>query len=214
MSKRDPLTPVEMEEKIRLPKVWFAVLGIVGAGIVLHILLAIFSSGGMMIWPFLFAACVLLLVNDASAQNGVGVPPFQAYAFFFGTLFGVSGFVWLVSKTINPWIIVIAIIGICIYLANDWKKRKIIEREIQRRRLAGVCIRCREPVTNGLEDICLNCGLLVHAERLNLFRLGKAIANKNMADKARQTLTGASPTKTQIHQQNLHLRKAASYKRK
>jgi hypothetical protein len=212
-NKRDPLTPIDLEERVHLPIVWLIVLGLVGVGIVAHILLAIYSSGGLIVWPFIFAVAVLLIVNDAASQNAAGVPPFQAYALFFGTLLGFFLFVFLVSQTINPWVIVILVIGVSVYLGYDWNKRRAHERELARRRLAGLCIRCLQPVKSGIEDECQNCGMPVNPERLNLFRLGKAISNKAQSTRARQTLTGGGPTKADVKLKNLQQTRAYRYKR-
>ncbi|HVT89551.1 MAG TPA: hypothetical protein VHD56_11910 [Tepidisphaeraceae bacterium] len=214
--KRDPRTPVEMEDLAKIPAIFLYVCGIVGAGVVVQILMWIFGiGGGLVIWPFIFAVCVLLIINDASSSNAVGVPPLQAYAFFFGTLIAIFGFVFLVSKTINPWIIIAGVVGIGIYLANDWKKRKLRELEIARRRAAGLCVRCAEPVGSELDDVCHNCGLPVNAERLNLLRLGRAIANKGGSQRAREAISGKSPDKGKAKLANLQQQtRAYKYKKR
>jgi hypothetical protein len=215
MPKRDPLTPIDMEERIKLPVVWFVVLGLVGAGIVLHIVLAFVIGGGLLIWPFVFAVCVLLLINQAAEENGAGVPPFQAYAMFVGTLVGLFLFVMLVSKTINPWLLIVLVIGAGVYVVRDWGMRKKRQIEIDRRRAAGLCLRCCQPVTNGAEDVCENCGLPVNQERMDLFRLGRAMSMKDRAgDKMRQSLTGSGPKRADIKFQNLQQARAAHYKRR
>ena len=68
--RKDFTTPIEMDEKLRLPKVWLVVLGLVGAGIVLHIILAVCGLSGLLIWPFIFAVCVLLIISDAAESTG------------------------------------------------------------------------------------------------------------------------------------------------
>lgn len=196
MQQRDPRTPIKMEDEHPIPAAVLYICGIVGVGIAIQIVMWILGiPGGLAIWPFLFAFCVLYVINDAAAQSGAGVPPLQAYGFFFGTLLFLFLFVFLVSKALNPWLIVAMIVGAGIYLGNDWKKRKIREREFQRRRLAGVCTRCCEPVTNGAEDICMNCGLPVNVERMNLLRLGRAVQNMARSDVARQNISGKGPDK-------------------
>jgi hypothetical protein len=215
MAKRDKFTtPIQMEEKIFLPKVWITVLILVGAGILLHLMLWIWSIGGLLIWPFIFAVCVLLIISDAAESSGGGVKPTAAYTAFFATLVAMFGFVILVSKTINWWVLLIAIGVMCYYLAKDWKQRREREREIERRRAAHLCLRCMHPVTDGIEDICENCGLPVNPERMNLFRLGKAIQNKNQKDLTRKVLMDAKPTKADAKFQAKQMARAASYRKK
>lgn len=216
MAKRDPRTPVEMQDVAKLPKVILYIFGIVGAGVLTQIVFWITGiGGGLLIWPFLFAVCVLLAINDAAAQNAVGVPPFQAYGLFFGTLIGLFVLVFLISKTINPYLILLLVIGVAIYLIRDWQKRKVLQREFDRRRLAGVCVRCCEPVTNGPEDICMNCGRPVNPERMNLLRLGRAVQNMARAEVARQNIGGTGPDKHKIKLQSLQQQtRAYKYKKK
>jgi hypothetical protein len=172
-------------------------------------------GGGLVIWPFLFSTCVLVIINDAAMQDAAGMPPIQTYAMFFSTLIGSLVLVFLISKTINPWIIIIGVIGMAGYLANDWKKRKIRELAIASRRAAGLCLRCAQPVTNGAEDICLNCGLPVNSERMNLLRLGRAIANKGGSQRARESISGKGPDKGKAKLQKMQeLTRAYKYKRK
>jgi hypothetical protein len=199
-----------MEDKLRLPKVWLVVLGIVGAGILVHIVLWIVGISGLLIWPFLWAVCVMLIISDAAESSGGGVAPVVAYASFFGTLLVAFLFVLLVSKTINPYVLLAMVIGAAVYLAKDWKKRWEREREIERRRAAHLCLRCMQPVSDGIEDICENCGLPVNPERMNLFRLGKAIQNKSQKQHTRQILTGTKPSKAEAKFQA----KAATYRKK
>ena len=163
--------------------------------------------------PFIWAVCVLLIVSDAAESTGGGIAPTAAYLSFFGTLIGVFIFVILVSKTVNPYVLIALVIGAAIYLAKDWKQRWEREREIERRRAAHLCLRCMEPVSDGIEDICENCGLPVNPERMNLFRLGKAIQNKNRND-TRQVLTGSKPTKADAKFAAKQQVRAATYRKK
>lgn len=217
MEQRDPrITPVKTNEVAKVPKVVLYIFGIVGAGMVTQIILWITGTdGGLVVWPFIFAVCVMLAINDAAAQNAVGVPPFQAYGLFFGVLFGLFGFVFIVSKTINPYLIFLLVIGSAVYLVKDWKHQKMLQREFERRRLAGVCVRCCEPVTSGPEDVCFNCGRPVNPERMTLLRLARAVQNMARSDVARHTIAGTGPDKyktklNKLQEQN----KAYKWKRK
>jgi len=215
LPKRDPRTPVKMEEQVKLPKAWIMVLCIVGAGIVAQIIFWIMGIHAIVIWPFIFAVAVLLILNDASDQSAAGIPPFQVYALFAGTLLGMSLFVFIVSQTINPWLIILGVIGVTIYLIRDWGLRKQKEKELDRRRLAGLCVKCVQPIGehNGPEDVCRHCGTAVNAERMNLFRLGKSMSTRVRPDNARQVLTGTKPGRSQVHMQNLQQNSAYRYKR-
>jgi len=216
LPKRDPRTPVEMEEGLKLPKVWTTVLIIVGCGLVAQIVMWMMGIHAIVIWPFIFAVCVLLILNDASDQSAVGIPPFQVYGLFAGVFVGMFIFVFIVSETINPWLIILGVIGVTAYLIHDWTVRKQKEREIERRRQAGLCVKCCKPVggNNAAEDVCPHCGMPVNPERMNLFRLGKAMSMRPKSPgNTRQVLTGSKPGRSQIHMQNL-MQKPASYKKR
>src|SRR5262245_7962878 len=122
--KRDPRTPIEMQDRVKLPISWLVIMGLVAAGFVANLTINIFASGGMSVWPVIIAVIVLLVINQASDENAVGVPPLQAYSLFFGVMLGVFAFVFLISKTINPWVIVALTIEVAVYLAYDWTQRK------------------------------------------------------------------------------------------
>lgn len=207
-------TPIQMEEKLLLPRIWLVVFGLVGAGILLHLILWIAGISGLLIWPFIWAVCVLLIVSDAAESHGAGVAPVVAYACYFATLLGFFIFVLLVSKTINPYLLGVLMIAAGVHIAKDWKRRKAREQEIARRRAAQLCLRCCQPVSNGIEDVCEGCGLPVNPERMNLFRLGKAIAQQSLQGHVRQTLTGTKPTRADMKFQAKQQAKAASYRKK
>jgi len=215
-NRRDPRTPIQMQERVQFPIIWLVVIGLVAAGFVVHLAVSLLGGGGMVVWPFVFAVCVLLIVNDASNNNAVGVPPLQAYGLFFGVLAAFFAFVFLVSSTINPWLIVVGAIATGAWLVYDWIGRQRRQRAIDRLRMQGLCVRCQTPVSNGRDDVCPNCFLPVNPERMNLFRLGLAIANKSRSQTARQVLTGRKLGRTQLKEQALRTRlaKPASYRKK
>jgi hypothetical protein len=201
--------PVAVNEEHAIPPVIIVVLVMVALGIIIPILI----PGMMVLWPFVFATSVMLLVNDASDRSGAGVPPFQAYGLFFGTFIVFFVFVALVS-TINLWLLGILLIVGAYYVVRDWKRRKQREAEVIRRRMAGVCVRCLEPVSNEVDAICGNCMLPVHSERLNLLRLGRAIANNARSQHSRQVLSGKTPNKAQAKLNSLQQQRAYRYKKK
>lgn len=207
--------PSVEDDRARLPIVWFIVIGLVVAGFIANLTVNLFASGGLIVWPFVFAISVLLILNDASSRHGVGVPPFQAYLLFFGILIAFFLFVALVS-TINAWLVVALTIGVGFYLAWDWARRKRWQLEIDRRRLAGLCVKCLTPVRSGLDERCPECGLLVNPERLSLFQLGKAISLRAQTSRARQTLTGKGhkPTKGELKIKRMQESRAYSYKKR
>lgn len=200
-----------MEERVKLPMIWFIIMGLVVVGFIANLTINIFASGGLSVWPFIAAVSLLLVINQASDENAVGVPPLQAYGLFAGVLVGFFIFVALVSR-INPWVVVALTLGAGAWLVYDWKLRLDKQRELQRRRLAGLCVRCLTPVKDGLDEFCPNCDLPVNPERLNLFRLGKAIANKAQSGKTRAVLTGQKPG--QVHKKLQNLQQARAYKYK
>jgi hypothetical protein len=214
MQNQQIRTSVKVDEHAAVPKVWLVVLGLVAAGAFFHIFMWFFNAGGMVIWPFVFAVSVLLVVNDASERNAAGFPPFQIYALFVATLVVMFVFVWMVS-TINLWLLAVLMIGVIVHLFRDWQEKKERELEIKRRRLAGVCVRCKTKVSDGLEDVCPNCLTPVHQERLDLFRLAKAINMMKIQrpDSTRAVLSGSKPSRSDVKMHNL-LNKPAKYKKK
>ncbi len=198
--------PTVKDEKFRLPFVWYIVFGLVLIGLVVNIFLA----GGMIVWPFVFAVSLLLLSNDASDRHGVGVPPLQAYALFGGTLAALFLFVALVS-TINLWLLGVLLLAGTAYVARDWAQRRSKQRALNLRRLAGLCVRCGTPVKNGLDERCSACGTPVNPERLSLFQLGRAITMKAQPSKARQVLTGRTPTRSDLKMQKLQERRSTRF---
>lgn len=205
--------PIEQEPQAKIPTVWLAVFGLVGAGIVIHVLLRIFVGGGLVIWPFIFSVCVLLIVNSASDEHAAGVTPFQAYALFFGTLLGFFVFVALVS-TINPWVVILLTLAAGAYLVRDWMLRREKQRQIDRLRLAGLCVKCRAPVGDAPDELCPQCGMPVNPERLSLIQLGRAISNRARSVNARQVLTGTKPGRAAATAARLRQQSAYRYKRK
>jgi Flp pilus assembly protein TadB len=201
--------PKVQEEKPHLPIVWWIIIGMVIVGFFINI----FMRGGLVVWPFIFAVAVLLIINDASEKNAVGVPPFQAYALFFGTLIIFFLFVALVSK-INAWLVILLVIAAAVYVARDWKIRRQKRNAIDKLRLAGLCVVCKTPVGSGVNDVCPNCGTLVNPERLNLFHLGRAISMRAQASNARQALTGSKPGRSDVKAQKLQQQRGYRYKKK
>jgi hypothetical protein len=213
--QRDPRTPIAMQDRVKLPIVWFVIMGLVIAGFIANFTINIFASGGLSVWPVVIAVVVLLVINQASDENAVGVPPLQAYGLFFGVLLALFAFVFLVSKAINPWVIVALTLGVAVYVGYDWVQRKRKQLELNRRRLAGLCVRCLTPVKGLVDENCPNCDLPVNQERLDLIRLGRAIANKAQSGRSRQVLTGQTESKGVGHKkmQNLQQQRAYKYKK-
>ena len=65
-------------------------------------------SHGWTVWPFVFAAGILLDIHEAAERNGTGVPPLQVYGLFGGALA-----IWVVLMAIlsvtNPLILLLGI---------------------------------------------------------------------------------------------------------
>jgi Ca2+/Na+ antiporter len=209
MPQRDPTTPIDQKEHFAIPGVWLIVIGLVIAGTIINF--SIHNS--MVVWPFVFAVAALLIINDASDRTGAGVPPIQAYALFFGTLIVFFIFVALVSR-INAWLFLVLLAGASVYVVRDWKRRREKKIEIDRLRVAGLCIRCGMPVRNDVDAQCENCGQLVNPERLNLFHIGKAISLRANSNNARQVLTGQKPARSDIKLQKMQQQRAYRYKKK
>lgn len=215
LTDRDPLQPIDVQELHQVPIVWIIVGVLIALGFIANFTINLFASGGLSVWPFIFAASTLLVINDASDQNGVGVPPLHAYGLLLGVLLVFFVVVALISH-INPWVLMVLTLGLAVYVGRDWRDRKRKEREVIRRRLAGVCIRCLEPVKNDIDASCPRCDFPVHPERLTMMRLARAIAQAGSGARVRQTLA-KNPNQRQAPKRASSVRpitKAYSYGKK
>ena len=200
--------PTTQDEKAAVPIMWLVVVGLVVVGALINI----FLPGGVVVWPFVFALSLLLIVNDVSDRHGVGIPPFQAYALCFGVLLVFFVFVALVSR-INAWLVVVLTILAGGYLLQDRSVRRHKARVVDVRRAAGLCVQCATPVGRGRDDFCPRCGMPAHPDRVNLFHLGNAIRQNAQFSGARQVLTGRKPSRSDLKAQNLLRQRAGHHKR-
>ena len=171
--------PPETHEKPpTIPVTHLVIIGLVALGCIVNL----FLPHGIVVWPFVFAVSILLLLNEASDRNEVGVPPLQAYALFFGVLVVFFIFVLLISKAINPWLLILLSIGATWFVIRDWKQRRERNAEIDRLRALGLCVRCKTKVGDDPNAECANCGLAANPERLRLFYLAKAVKFQGRSD--------------------------------
>jgi hypothetical protein len=202
--------PTTQPERAAIPVTWLVIVGLVIVGALVNI----FLPGGVVVWPFVFAVSLLLIVNSASERHGVGVPPFQAYALCFGVLLVFFVFIALVSR-INAWLVVVLTILAGGYLLQDRSVRRHRARVLDVRRAAGLCVRCATPVGRGRDDVCPRCGTPAHPDRVNLFHLGNAIRQnaRFTASGARQVLSGTKPSRSDVKANTLLGRRSTAHKR-
>jgi len=128
------------------------VLAMIVAGAVTNI----FVAHGWTVWPFVGAFGVLTYINEAADRNGQGIPPFQVYAFFFGTV-ALWILMVLLLSSINPIIIVLGIIAVGYRAGQAFIRQRERDRLITVRRADGRCIHCGE-LFNTNSMLCESCG--------------------------------------------------------
>jgi hypothetical protein len=167
---------------------YFAVLILAVCGGVVNVLFA----HGWTVWPFVFAAGILLMVHEAVDRNGQGIPPLYAYV-----LLGSGMTLWMlfviVLKAVNPIVLLIGFIGLCYYAAAGYGKQLERQRLIAKRRMEGCCIHCGYPA-NPQHVYCDHCGEEPDPDGA---RIGRVLGqSRSAADKARTraSLKGEAPT--------------------
>ena len=167
----------------------YLAIGVLAAcGIVINLVLA----HGWTVWPFVFAAGILLMLHEAVDRNGQGVPPLYAYA-----LLGSGATAWIlvvvVLKAVNPIVLLIGFIGLCYYAALGYQKQLERARLIASRRAEGQCIHCGYPA-DPRRVYCSHCGEEPDPDTSRLGRI--AGTERSVSDKARTRASLAPPTPT------------------
>jgi hypothetical protein len=166
------------------------IAGLIVIGIVANCLL----PHGWTIWPFIAAAGLMLMINEAATRNGQGVPPMRVYALFASAIAIWIAIVVLLSA-LNIFII-IAGIGVVLYYAI---RAQIQQRERNRliafRRENRCCIHCGQPA-NPDDAFCENCGEEPNPEVARMHRVANMARNTESAARARAKLTPAPPAAT------------------
>ena len=121
---------------------------------------------GWTAWPVVLAAGLLVVVNEAADRNGEGIPPLTVYAFFGGAVALWLGGMMLVSL-FNPVVLLLGV-GLLGYQCGRGYMRTRERRELMnRRRMAGECVHCGEPVVDG-ETYCNSCGELANPDGVRI----------------------------------------------
>lgn len=160
---------------------------LINAGlVVIGAVINIFMPHGWTIWPLVGAAGIMVMVNEASDRNGVGIPPLQVYA-----LVAVATSLWLIGammlSALGPLLLIGVTIPLAYYGVRGYQRQLEHDRLVAQRKREGRCVHCGEPA-DPQYMFCTNCGqdlnALEPAAKPNLEKL-----SPREMSRARQILT-------------------------
>jgi hypothetical protein len=164
----------------------------IGALIVCGAAVNLLLAHGWTVWPFVFAAGLLLMLHEAVDRNGQGVPPLYAYS-----LLGSGITLWLlvviVLKAVNPFVLLVGLLGLCYYGALGYQKQLERARLIARRRADGCCIHCGHPADPRMV-YCAECGEEPDPDTSRLGRISTGQRSASDRERTRAALSPAPPT--------------------
>jgi hypothetical protein len=165
---------------------------VIGVLIVCGIIVNLLLAHGWTVWPFVFAAGLLLMLHEAVDRNGQGVPPLYAYA-LLGSAITFWMLVVVVLKAVNPIVLLLGFLGLCYYAALGYQKQLDRVRLVASRRADGCCIHCGYPA-DPRRVYCSHCGEEPDPDTSRLGRI--ATSERSTSDKARTraALTPPAPT--------------------
>jgi hypothetical protein len=147
-------------------------------------------ANGWAIWPFVLAASILTLINEAADRNGQGVPPFKVYAFFGGVVI-----VWIVLlailSTLNPLIWLVGIAAISYRFIQAYLQQRERKRLIQKRTEEGRCLHCGE-IYEPNTLLCETCGEEPNPDAAMLQRVAYVYRSPESIARTRKVLTRES----------------------
>lgn len=165
---------------------------IIGALIVIGAVLNIFLAHGWTVWPFVMAAGILTLVNEAAERNCQGLPPFQVYLIFCAALA-----LWLATcvilSAINPLIFLIGVAAVLYRCGQAYVKQRERDRLVATRRAQGLCIVCGSTYDPNY-TFCENCGDEPNPEQAMLKRVASIYRSPETVARTRALLTPAAVT--------------------
>jgi len=165
---------------------------LINAGlVVIGAVVNIFMPHGWTIWPMVGAAGIMVMVNEATDRNAVGIPPFQVYI-----MIAVATILWLIGamllSALGPLLLIGAMIPMVYYGVRGYLRQLEHDRLVAERKREGRCVHCGEKA-DPQYMFCTNCGLdlnaLEPAPKPKLDRL-----SKKKVEHARQILAPQSPT--------------------
>jgi hypothetical protein len=142
---------------------------------------------GWAVWPFVLAASILTLINDAADRNGQGVPPFQVYAFFGGAVL-----LWIivlaVLSTLNPLILLIGVAAVGYRFGQAYIHQRERNRLIRTRAEEGRCLHCGE-IYEPNTLLCETCGEEPNPDQAMLQRVANIYRSPEIIARTRKVLT-------------------------
>jgi hypothetical protein len=164
---------------------------LINAGlVVLGVVINIFLPHGWTVWPLVGAAGIMVMVNEASDRNAVGIPPLQVYA-----LVTVAICLWIMGamlfSALWPLLLVCVVAPLFYYGMRGYRWQVARDRLVALRKRQGRCVHCGEPA-DPQYLFCTCCGMdlnaLEPAAKPNLEQLSPA-----QMEHARQILMPQSP---------------------
>jgi Flp pilus assembly protein TadB len=159
--------------------------------IVVGIFVNIFLPQGWTVWPFVLAAGVMMMVNEAADRNASGIPPLHVYAFVAGAVVVWIGVVMLFTA-VNPFILLIGMLSLGYYCTREYIKDRQRREQMMSRMIDGCCIHCGHPVQPDLA-YCDHCGEEPNPTENQLKRVASTIHQRKRTAQARAALTPQSP---------------------
>lgn len=165
---------------------------LINAGlVVIGAVVNIFMPHGWTIWPMVGAAGMMVMVNEATDRNAVGIPPFQVYI-----MIAAATGLWLIGaillSALGPLLLIGGMIPLIYYGVRGYLRQREHDRLVVQRKREGRCVHCGEKADSQYM-FCTNCGLdlnsLEPAPKPKLDKL-----SKNKMEHARQVLAPQSPT--------------------
>ena|GEM_PF-1311718 len=163
---------------------------IVAAMIVAGAVTNIIVAHGWTVWPFVGAFGILTYINEAADRNGLGIPPLQVYAFFFGAV-GVWILMVVLLSTINPVIVILGLIAVAYRAAQALIRQRERDRLIAARRADGRCIHCGESFDPNVL-LCESCGEEPNPDEAMLKRIAQIYRTPEEMARTRAALSRAA----------------------
>lgn len=158
-----------------------------GTLLVIGLLCIFLMKNGWTVCPFLGAAGIIVMLNEASDRNGQGVPPLRVYLFFFGAVMA-----WVLAVTVlsvvNVWILLIGVVGSLWYTAKCIIKVREHEQLMALRIEQKLCIHCGAPIVPDVA-FCQECGQEPNPDETRLKRIRGVMSNRKSDGRMRAALT-------------------------
>jgi hypothetical protein len=174
---------------------YWVIAGLVAIGIV-----ASFFKGGWALYPILFAAGVLSMIQEAADRNGQGVPPLYAYGFLIGIIL-LWVIVVLIFSFVHPVLVFIGMLVLAYQLARGYLQERERTKLIETRRAHGECIHCGFE-TEEKKGVCPNCGEEPDPTSARLRRVASIVHVRKNTPQARGVLGKGNPMSSVKQREN------------